>query len=937
MRHETAMPIMRSGSILLLAVAVVAILLALAYGFLVSTRIALDAGKGSNLHLYAQSAAQSGLAHAYAVLERDFLANPGEPTHFRQHYRADFWPIDSYMNAPVGQDAGTLGPEEENQNDSSTENLLTELYAVYGTGPNAQVGAYWGRNNKFMAGTFMHPGCGRWIEPGYHFLDGASKPFSFHLPYPYTTAVADWDPARTTVRDYGSDPDVDVPLYLSAQLQRVATRDLARYRLRYAVAIEDISNRLLGCPQGAYVPAPSAKTGATVSDSVANGVREVDAAAARKYVSPFVNVGNYTASSDGGWHAHWAWDSFLGHGSPPLYKNWASLASWPLPVRFDASSNAYRVDEVLPAAPTIDDHNRIFSGEAVTTIDLYVANQGPWYSWDSFAWSITSNDSGRQSVHTYSPFGSRGQLTASPGRWDSAYVDTPWRINLITAPPRIIGRMVDAYLPREVWTSDGICQMRWKKQVKVGALWVDTAAVIAPAPGYTRTTWTEFRPDNLRMTNLFTDIPDDGNPNGFHAIFRRMQNGAFASESYPGSHRYSDPGLWHRDLGSHVDLNVFAGTHNDVQRCRPPMWGQYMGLSGDDQPSYQIARDHGPSDSGDWQLTTPPPALISPETTADTRWVTEQDVATSVGSWDQLVASRGFLNDSYFLDVGTACFHAIAVTQLAWMGNADPASGAGQVIRYPAGAPGPFAAVAGQPVLDLDLTLPVDGVPDAPALLDTIAEVDALFVRNLGESPEDHATGGRPATPGAGLYVQKASGLNAKASIITFTTNANIKSLRLAGTITPEQANLMELAVNDFRLSFFGSSAQYPDFKAIDFSDDGNVFCSAFANAHNAAGGDGKAAVPVADRFSLTGYFVMQKSRYFRIFCRGEVFDELLQRPVANCDTESVYCLDPDGAIYGLNDQAVYGGARPALQTRVLFQRMMENRYVGTMSRADTQ
>jgi hypothetical protein len=145
----------------------------------------------------------------------------------------------------------------------------------------------------------------------------------------------------------------------------------------------------------------------------------------------------------------------------------------------------------------------------------------------------------------------------------------------------------------------------------------------------------------------------------------------------------------------------------------------------------------------------------------------------------------------------------------------------------------------------------------------------------------------------------------------------------------------MELVVNDMRMSFFGSSPQYPDFRAIDFDDDGHVRCSAYPGGSAPADPmTGKGPVPGPERrFSLTGHFVFQKSRYWRITCRGEVFDQVRQRPVAEADLEAAYCLDPDGEAFDLVNAPI-PGAGP-LSTRLLYQRWLWNRYKGARSRAD--
>jgi hypothetical protein len=142
----------------------------------------------------------------------------------------------------------------------------------------------------------------------------------------------------------------------------------------------------------------------------------------------------------------------------------------------------------------------------------------------------------------------------------------------------------------------------------------------------------------------------------------------------------------------------------------------------------------------------------------------------------------------------------------------------------------------------------------------------------------------------------------------------------------------MELVVNDWRMSFFGSSGQYPGFRPLDLDDDGRAESSAYTAG--AALVDASGAAPEPERrFSLTGNFVFQKARYLRIFVRGEVFDQLVGRAVAAEDREAVVAIDPDGRYRDLNNARISGAS--ALDVRLLYQRRIDNAYWASRARVD--
>jgi hypothetical protein len=122
----------------------------------------------------------------------------------------------------------------------------------------------------------------------------------------------------------------------------------------------------------------------------------------------------------------------------------------------------------------------------------------------------------------------------------------------------------------------------------------------------------------------------------------------------------------------------------------------------------------------------------------------------------------------------------------------------------------------------------------------------------------------------------------------------------------------MEMLLNDWRYSFFGSSPAYAaDFRPLDFNGDGLVNCSIypkdpaalpqekfcridrFVTADAAGRGRAIAPGPGGDTpFCIAGSMFMGKSRFFRIIARGEVWDNVLGRIASSANIDSSVCVD---------------------------------------------
>ena len=122
------------------------------------------------------------------------------------------------------------------------------------------------------------------------------------------------------------------------------------------------------------------------------------------------------------------------------------------------------------------------------------------------------------------------------------------------------------------------------------------------------------------------------------------------------------------------------------------------------------------------------------------------------------------------------------------------------------------------------------------------------------------------------------------------------------------RAKEMERVLNDWRLSFLGSTASYNGtFAAKDFDGDGKVFCSGYSGAAadadsgltcwetaDAVGNGPGVASTKLQNFCLTGCLSIMRSRQFKIQSRGELFDNQLNRIVSQAYLESALYLDPD-------------------------------------------
>lgn len=171
------------------------------------------------------------------------------------------------------------------------------------------------------------------------------------------------------------------------------------------------------------------------------------------------------------------------------------------------------------------------------------------------------------------------------------------------------------------------------------------------------------------------------------------------------------------------------------------------------------------------------------------------------------------------------------------------------------------------------------------------------------------------------------------------------------------RAKLMERVLNDWRMSFLGSAKSYVDtFRPKDFDGDGKVFCSGYLEATapdadtgltcwqyvdpaTVGDGPGNGALPGDPGsdptmrlyvFSVTGCLSFSRSHQYKILVRGELYDNVIGRAVAEKYLESALLVDPDNNVIRSANPAV--PPQGLGDSTVIMQRPIHNYYRGYLS-----
>lgn len=941
----------RTGSAIIYCLGLSAIVVVIGYGFLRSTMRDTAAGSGSQHALLAQAAARAGVAAASEAILADYastsllvgsgnasgvtMAAPATappPTFLDGPYRAPFVSLtspDRLQDVDSNSNDGFNDVRAEN----TVINPMTRLM------DNDNLGQTQGRYEWFNAGIVLYDGRGRYIEPNYH-----------NVTRPSPAAAAPVAVATTKVLDLSATPERHNALFLDSAMRRIASdgtpagdlaaRAAARYRLRYAVGVIDLGGHLLSTPSAElnadwqvanndYRSPPLWMQEAAEAwyNMVANfpiyrqqTTHHTQALRWQHVFQGRGNASNYDRAPGTSFPVTFPSMFRICTDTPVAGKNyyWGLYAS--LLQEYSGNSETTGLLKIPGITATQA------GGQALKTTDIWDlfthTSTGPQPSWytqhqsvrgmlnsgNSFAGSPRFDGAyyfteqapmpetaqflptpfGRGvSAYPYGSYSGRHVQNhppdpAPPRAWYESGCNTPWYVNLLTAPPRVINCMLMAYLPPSF--KSGRKEENFALKVAPASIPPKSKTDLPVGGEYLLGAWQQYSgPRAMRGHDLFTRLAGPGfsewptpASGGVDPHFLATDTRT-ASQTYPGA-QWNTPAL--DDLGSLINADTVLGTglcsHSNLS------------FTGASVASGSIVFLKG----GATVPATAPPA----------GWGTDAD--------DRFV-QRPVAANSYWLDIVRAFSSAVAITRAAW-------------VQYPNACITPSSAFNPTTLRN-------------PADYDSIEELDRLFLRQLGED-FDNPGNGTPLKPillsvSAGKQLYSESGSAISHTIRTLRSGGLIAA---GGYTADERAAIMERVLNDFRMSFFGASPQYCSrFRPFDFDNDGKVMCSAYDQSGDASElakgidrhssiepatatwGNRRGLAPV-NWFSLAGTFFIGKSHHYRILCRGELFDNVVQRPVADATLESVLVVDPEGT--------------DITQSHYLFQRWHHNRYTGHLS-----
>lgn len=924
----------RAGSAILYCLGLSAIVVVIGFGFLRSTMHDSVAGSSSQIGLLAQAAARAGVADATEAVIADYastslvvgagygstvtISNP--PMFLDGPFRAPFVSLVN-PNQLQNVDTNTL----DSMNDVRAENPVVNPLLRFGD--DTGDASLYLRYDWFNLGIIPYDGRGRYIEPNYRNITRQN---------PATSTVT---VLTTKVLDLNAVPERHNALFLDSSFRRVASdgtsagdkmaRAAARYRLRYALGVIDLGGQLLTNPKAdlnydwqdpnneyRHPPLWLQEAGEAWYNMAAAFPRWASSGMVSqplRWQHVFLgrgNTSNYDRQAGTSFPVTFPM-MFRINQSPPLAGKgyyWGLYAA----LLADATGNSETTGLLnIPgttATPAGGEAlKQSYGGDRFTF--SHIGPQPSWYTQQQSARGMLANNSAssypaypRRDGATYwgeqspkpdhaeflpTPFG-RGVSTWSgvgTRKWYEGRCNTPWYVNLLTAPRAVINYMQYAYLPPSF--KAGKKEENFALKVDPASIPPKTTTDVPATAEYLLGSWQIFSGSSLKGHDLFTRLAGGGfsewptpsaggvDPNFLAPDTRTV------SQIYPGK-MWNEPGL--DNLGKDINANVLDGT--------------------------AMCSNMGSSFASITVPTTAVPSVYlkgaaSPATTPPAGWGSDPN--------DRFV-QRLTSNNSYWLDITSAFNTAIALARAAWVQYPNAYSNAGN-------SP-PFHSFSPSTLRD-------------PNLYDSIEDIDRLFLRQLGED-FDNPGNGIPLAPvqltvsGNKLVCTQ----SATAISNTIRTLVNDDLIKASLYSSAERGAIMERVLNDFRMSFFGASPQYVDrFRPFDFDGDGKVMCSCYASTgidfdkgldrystiepNVTAYGNRRGLTPV-NWFSLTGTFYIGKSHYFRILCRGEVFDNVVQKPVSDATLESVLVVDPEGTDIS--------------QSHYLFQRWHFNRYTGSLS-----
>lgn len=939
----------RSGTILLFVIGLMALVTVLGWSFLRAVGMQRSTGTATALRLLAMRSAEAGAQQAYASLIRDY-ANAAVTVldgQGRAAFRAHHKPFTSSRNAAIPTEPAVL-----DLNDVSPENLLHEP-AWYDQHDGHVATGFAVRESTFNGGpgSAQIDGRGRWLEPG---VDGppgdwplalgaatrrlATLPVRFGDGDGQDADGGSWYDGDSEAVDDGLDmnrvpvyrdraapaPDdlVDVraallnsgngsqlaPLLLDANLRRLPTatraevlaaRALARYRLRYAVETRDLESLLLINPDPAIDPR-------AIIDPDPRTYADPRLARVVRYLHALPNLFAPIANRSGDFGSTGArlQHLFAGRGSTSSYDRRSDADPWPR-----AFPLMHRATDRDPWWLFLDGSGALGDGGHPQATQLWHRNGDAGVAAGGQLLPSTSKSERWRhdltgplpsfQTTSFAVAGSNGMGDSDQNGGSGYWPAVAW----LTTP---FGRGDDGLGSGR---HSGTTGTPWSVNLLTAHPLVVRALVLSSLPPGVM---------QVRYT-LNSSVSHSWWPTRTADLWNPAHSSAFELYTVPSR---TAPAV-SPDYRVPATLPVDAGYRQPDQRYPGPLL-----FNGVPPASVTNQADHDALGTGinvSPGLATFDDLAGDPHYGATFTWASDViQAGTHRAGWcaalPSPISSYGGTptiwphHDSIWCDVLTAFNQALAVAR---RGHA----------RYEGNSYLPLSSDAFQ---NDPMCRPMD-----------LLAFDRLFLRCLGY---DYANPyGAIPTSWRG------------AALTTFTPNANLRTVAIADrtvsglTATKvHQTQAAELAINDFRMSLFGSSADYGGtFQPIDLNGDGYVACSGYAagdfsgtpdeatraafrineDALADATGFPAAPAPALTRWCITGNFFIGRSRFWQVTVRGELWDSLRQQQAAQATLESVLLIDP-------GEDAERGSPFRNHASQVIFQRWHTNINQGLQRRS---
>ncbi len=428
----------RQASVLLFLMGLTTIMLVIAFSFLRSMQMSRGTSLVQRKDDLARLAADMGMQHAMTVCLHEYAM----ADEVRDNLTV---PARSHYDSPNSNVFQLLSRRK------SSSEVHIQTPQPYDMGPDLALqnlhffGITTGRTIGFSNGTVVKPGFARWFEAN-RFSFKATGPGALYDPSTYDLySTTTPNPAAVKTPFPPVEPFVrgavitkahpgDNPLLLDADCRPVTSVADARYRLRYAVGIDDMSAALWLNTDMPWLDAAARMQCQTAYKESVYAVGAqfagLDYDRSDSMEAIFLGQGAYA-------------NSLFVNGQPREWPGRGGGAMW---YRSPDAPPGGRALHCVFGSPAMrwNDPGGTWIGSAITSFsDLGFAMQGSKSNWH-MAGEIKDNESRV-----------RGDLVAQRcttpfGRPQGAGTDHPWALNALMVAPRVIEAMVAAYIPPAV-------------------------------------------------------------------------------------------------------------------------------------------------------------------------------------------------------------------------------------------------------------------------------------------------------------------------------------------------------------------------------------------------------------------------------------------------------------------------------------------------------